>query len=519
MPSIGRVFLNFLASVGDLTLFGGRALIHGASGPWYPRMILRQMVDIGYYSLPVVGLTAIFTGMVLALQSHTGFSRFEAESAVATIVVLSMTRELGPVLAGLMVAGRVGASMAAEIGTMRVTEQIDALTTLSTDPFKYLVWPRLLAGLLMLPFLVLVADIIGVFGGYIVGIYKLGFSPYDYINRTFEFLETQDVVSGPRQGRGVRLPGRADGLLPGLPLGRRRAGRGRGDHQGRGLGLDPDPDRQLRRDGDLLQPMSTPPEPGIAEPKIRIRGLHKSFGAKRVLDGVDLDVGKAESVVVIGGSGTGKSVLLKCILGILQPDAGTIEIDGEEVTRLSRRAREEVMHKFGMLFQGAALFDSLPVWENVGFGLLQVKRLPRAEARAKAVEVLGQVGLPPEVADLSPAELSGGMQKRVGLARAIATQPEILFFDEPTTGLDPIMADVINGLIARSVRQLGATAVSITHDLASARKIADRVAMLYQGRIVWQGPVAQLADSGNPYVDQFIHGRAEGPIKLDVRAA
>jgi phospholipid/cholesterol/gamma-HCH transport system permease protein len=193
---IGRVFLNFLASVGDLTLFAGRAVLHGASGPYYPRMILRQMVDIGYYSLPVVGLTAIFTGMVLALQSHTGFSRFEAQSAVATIVVLSMTRELGPVLAGLMVAGRVGASMAAELGTMRVTEQLDALTTLSTDPFKYLVWPRLLAGLLMLPLLVLVADVIGVFGGYLVGIYKLGFSPYEYLNRTFEFLETQDVVSG-----------------------------------------------------------------------------------------------------------------------------------------------------------------------------------------------------------------------------------------------------------------------------------------------------------------------------------
>ena len=193
---IGRLFLSFLAAIGDLTLFAGRAVVQGVSGPYYPRAILRQMVDIGYYSLPVVGLTAIFTGMVLALQSYTGFSRFEAQSAVATIVVLSMTRELGPVLAGLMVAGRVGASMAAEIGTMRVTEQIDALTTLSTDPFKYLVWPRLIAGLLMLPLLVLVADIIGVFGGYIVGIYKLGFGPYEYINNTFEFLETEDVVSG-----------------------------------------------------------------------------------------------------------------------------------------------------------------------------------------------------------------------------------------------------------------------------------------------------------------------------------
>ena len=254
-------------------------------------------------------------------------------------------------------------------------------------------------------------------------------------------------------------------------------------------------------------------------PKIRVRGLFKAFGRKQVLDGLDLDIGRGESVVVIGGSGTGKSVLLKCILGILQPDRGTIEIDGEEVTRLSGREREQVMHKFGMLFQGSALFDSLPVWENVAFGLLQVKKLPRAEARERAVEVLGRVGLPPAVAELSPAELSGGMQKRVGLARAIATQPEILFFDEPTTGLDPIMADVINQLIARSVRELGATAVSITHDLASARKIADRVAMLYQGKIIWQGPVGQIDHSGNPYVDQFIHGRADGPIKLDVRAA
>ncbi len=193
---IGRSFLGMLFSIGDLTLFASRAIFQGVSGPYYPRAIIRQMVDIGYYSLPVVGLTAIFTGMVLALQSHTGFSRFEAESAVATIVVLSMTRELGPVLAGLMVAGRVGASMAAEIGTMRVTEQIDALTTLSTSPFKYLVWPRVIAGLLMLPFLVLVADIIGVFGGFLVGVYKLDFGAQEYLSSSLEYLEAEDVISG-----------------------------------------------------------------------------------------------------------------------------------------------------------------------------------------------------------------------------------------------------------------------------------------------------------------------------------
>jgi phospholipid/cholesterol/gamma-HCH transport system ATP-binding protein len=253
--------------------------------------------------------------------------------------------------------------------------------------------------------------------------------------------------------------------------------------------------------------------------KIGISDLHKRFGAKQVLAGVDLDVAEGESVVVIGGSGTGKSVLLKCVLGLLEPDRGSILIDGQEVVGLGRRAREQIMHKFGMLFQSAALFDSLPVWENVAFGLLNIEKLGRAEAKERAIETLREVGLGADVADLWPAELSGGMRKRVGLARAIATQPEILFFDEPTTGLDPIMADVINELIARSVRQLGATAISITHDMASARKIADRIAMLYQGRIIWQGPVAQIDHSGNPYVEQFIHGRGEGPIKLDVRAA
>ena len=251
-------------------------------------------------------------------------------------------------------------------------------------------------------------------------------------------------------------------------------------------------------------------------PKIRIRGLKKRFGDNVVLDGLDLDVGVGESVVVIGGSGTGKSVLLKCILGLLKPEAGSIRIDGEEVVGLGERERERVLRQFGMLFQGSALFDSLPVWENVAFGLIHGRKMARDEAREIAVEKLAQVGLGPAVGRLSPAELSGGMQKRVALARAIATEPEIIFFDEPTTGLDPIMADVINELIVKCVRELGATTLSITHDMSSARKIADRVAMIHQGRIIWVGPVAEVDHSGNEYVDQFIHGRAEGPIRMEV---
>ena len=253
-------------------------------------------------------------------------------------------------------------------------------------------------------------------------------------------------------------------------------------------------------------------------PKIRLGGVKKRFGDKVVLDGVDLEVAPGESVIIIGGSGTGKSVTLKCILGLLEPDAGRIEIDGEDVTKLAGRERERVNAKIGMLFQGAALFDSLPVWENVAFGLIEGKGVDRRSAKAEAIKALAQVGLTADVGEMWPADLSGGMRKRVGLARAVCARPEILFFDEPTPGLDPIMGDVINELIVKTVHEMGATALTITHDMASARKIGHRIAMLYQGRIVWAGPVADIDRSGNAFVDQFIHGRAEGPIKMAVRA-
>jgi phospholipid/cholesterol/gamma-HCH transport system ATP-binding protein len=249
--------------------------------------------------------------------------------------------------------------------------------------------------------------------------------------------------------------------------------------------------------------------------KIELAGVSKRFGRKVVLDGLNVSVAPGESLVIIGGSGTGKSVMLKCILGLLQPDAGTILVDGQDVTRLRGRARAAYRARFGMLFQGGALFDSLPVWRNITFALTQGRR-GGSDLRKLAIETLARVGLGSEVADLRPAELSGGMQKRVALARAIAAKPEIIFFDEPTTGLDPIRADVINDLIVELVRDLGVTAVTITHDMASARKIAHRIAMLYQGRIIWDGPRDMIYSSGNPYVDQFVNGRAEGPIRTGV---
>jgi len=252
-------------------------------------------------------------------------------------------------------------------------------------------------------------------------------------------------------------------------------------------------------------------------PKIRLRGVRKQFGDKVVLDGIDLDVMPGTSLVVIGGSGSGKSVLLKCILGLLEPDDGTIEIDGANLLTMPRAGREAARAQIGMLFQNGALFDSLPVWENVAFGLLARSKVTRAEAPAHAASFLAQVGLAESVGYLSPAELSGGMQKRVALARAIAALPNILFFDEPTTGLDPIMGAIIDGLIVDCVKRLGSTAIAITHDMASAKRIGDQAAMIHKGRIIWRGHASALMDSGDPTVDQFTHGRREGPIEMELR--
>jgi len=252
------------------------------------------------------------------------------------------------------------------------------------------------------------------------------------------------------------------------------------------------------------------------QPKIRIRGLHKSFNANTVLNGIDLDISEGESLVVIGGSGVGKSVLLKNIIGLLTPDSGSIKIDGVETVGIKGPENETILKKFGMLFQNGALFDSLTVWENIAFGLIQGRKMKRKEAQEIALEKLRDVGLKPDIGFLTPAELSGGMHKRVGLARAIATEPEIVFFDEPTTGLDPIMGDVINDLIVDCVKRLKSTALSITHDMESARKIGDKIAMISKGKIIWIGPVSDINKTGNEVLNKFIQVGAKGPLENSI---
>jgi phospholipid/cholesterol/gamma-HCH transport system ATP-binding protein len=254
----------------------------------------------------------------------------------------------------------------------------------------------------------------------------------------------------------------------------------------------------------------------MSEPKLQLVGIKKRLRGRQVLDGVDIDVAPGKSLVIIGGSGVGKSVTLKCALGLMKPDDGQVLVDGADVTRMPAEIRARVMRKFGMLFQGGALFDSLAVWENIAFRLLYADKVNRKDARERAIEAMRKVRLTPDFADVRPIELSGGMQKRAGLARAIIAKPDILFFDEPTTGLDPITADAINDLIIDMVKDLGCAAVSITHDMTSARKIADEIAMLYAGKIVWRGSASSIDASGNAMVDQFVAGRADGPIQAVV---
>lgn len=251
----------------------------------------------------------------------------------------------------------------------------------------------------------------------------------------------------------------------------------------------------------------------MTQPILELKGVEKSFGSNHVLRGVDIDVAPGRSLVVLGGSGSGKSVMLKNALGLMTPDAGKILFDGKDVTKDQGKTREAMRSRVGMLFQSGALFDSLTVWENVAFRLLNADKLKRSDAKEQAIETLKKVRLGASVAELRPAEISGGMQKRVALARAIITKPDLIFFDEPTTGLDPITADAINDLILEQVKALGAAAVTITHDMASARKVADEIAMLFEGKIIWRGPASEIDRSGNDHVDQFVHGRADGPIQ------
>jgi len=465
--------------------------------------LMRQMVRVGWDSIPVVFLTCLFTGMVLALQTFRGFERFHAEGFVGSVVALSLTRELAPVLTGLMVAGRVGSAMAAELGTMRVTEQIDALYAMATEPIHYLVVPRVNASILMLPILALVGDAVGIIGGWLVAVGLFGANSYLYMERTFQFLEVNDITSGLIKAAFFGLILSVTGCAKGFYTSGGAEGVGRSTTSAVVTAS-----LYILLSDFFLTLMTTPATSAAsspADPMISVIGLYKSFGEKKVLNGVDLEIGRGESLMLVGGSGAGKSVFIKHLIGLLQPDEGNVVVDGVDLTRASPEAVLELRKRFGMTFQEGALFDSMTVGNNIAFPIRRHTEKSEKEVSARVRECLELVRLP-GIEDRMPSELSGGMRRRVGFARAIALEPEILLFDEPTTGLDPINTAAIGAVINQLRTELGVTALTITHDMGLATRIADRVAIMRRGQILLVDTPDRFLESDNWFVRAFLNG-------------
>ena len=449
---IGRFVIGHLETLGQFTILIGNTI---AQLRYPPRMrhVFQQMSHLGVDTLPIITLTMLFTGMVITLQTATEFIRLGAQSTVGGIVTIAVGRELGPVLAGVVTAGRVGAAITAEISTMKVTEQIDALKVMATNPIGYLVVPRLIACMFMLPILVVFGDVIGSIGGWMVAEYY-DINIYMYLHSIDTFVDVHDITGG---------------LLKSIVFGA----------------------------------------------IIAIVGCYYGLNAQNGAEGIvkattssvvisNIEVNKGETLVIIGGSGSGKSTLLKLLIGLLRPEQGQIFIDGKEISKLKEEELDKVRLNMGMVFQYSALFDSMSVGDNVGFGLQEHSKLSAKEIKEIVEEKLNLVGLS-GFANYMPNELSGGMKKRVSLARAIAFEPKILLYDEPSSGLDPVTSAKIDELIVQMQKLLGVTSIVVTHDMKSAFYIADRIAMLYQGEMIAIGTPDEIRNSTDSRVLEFIN--------------
>ena len=463
-------------------------------GTWGPLVIL-HMARLGVASLPIALFIAAFTGIVLSLQASYTFTGTVPIYFVGVLVGKTMILELGPVLTGLALAGRVGANIAAELGTMRVTEQIDALETLAYNPMSYLVVPRVLAGILMFPIIVAFANAVGIIGGWITAMNLLDMSSAEFVRGLRLFFEPYDVRYSLIKASSFGLVVTVDRLLLRVPhlwwSGRRRPL----DHASGGGQQHADPGS-----GRLLGDR--------AAMSIRLSGVRKAFGTRVILNDISLEVQDGETVAVIGQSGAGKSVLLKTIVGLLEPDEGTVLVDGQNVAQLSREELYELRRQVGYVFQFAALFDSMSMFDNVAMGLRRIPDLGEDAIEERVLDSLRRVDMD-GFARRMPGQLSGGQRKRVGLARAIATRPKYLLYDEPTTGLDPVTTAVIDELILRMARELSVSGLVITHDMKSAFRVANRIAMLYQGKIRFVGTPQEIESSRDPIVRGFVEGRPD----------
>jgi phospholipid/cholesterol/gamma-HCH transport system ATP-binding protein len=450
--------------------------------PW--REMLRALDDVGTRSTSIVTLTALFTGLVLALQTGVGLKRFGSTQYVGYIVSLAIVRELGPVLTALIVGGRVAGGMAAELGSMKVTEQVDAIRAMGADPIRKLVLPRVVACALAFPMLAILADVLGILGGLVIAMAQFKLPGWYFLQTVLLSVEAGDVMSGLAKtlffGFAIAVVSCHEGL------------RASGGTVGVGLALS---------DEAVHSPMTTS--------EIQLEQVHKSFEGHEVLRGLDLEVRRGETLSILGASGTGKSVMLKLMIGLLGSDSGQVRFRGRDVTRLSEREWIPVRRHFGVVFQGAALFDSLSVLENVAYSLREHTNISELAIRQIVAEKLRLVGLE-GIEGKFPAELSGGMRKRVGVARALALDPEVLLYDEPTTGLDPANSRRVGELIVGLQQRLNVTAIVVTHDLPLSFSISHRVGLLHEGRIVQLDTPSQIRQRPAPPMQEFLEGASLG---------
>ncbi len=530
---VGEKIFEIVADVGDVAIFSFLTFSWMFRRRTRWSVLVPNFYAIGVSSVPVVAITGTFIGMVLAVQAHSQFAMMGLATRLGSVINISLVKELGPVLAATMLAGRVGSSMSAELGTMRVTEQIDALTALGTNPIHYLVVPRFLACFLLIPLLTLMADFMGVIGGAVVSTQLLMVDSFAYWQHSREYVGGLDLLAGVFKsfffGAAIALISCHRGFHS-------RRGRGCGPRGDRGVRLlvhrHPVPrlhhrDRLERRLQGHLAPvgepaMSTSVAANAASaqanraPIIELAGVTMRFRQQAVLRDLSLRIERGQTACIIGESGCGKTVLLKLMIALLRPSRGTVKFDGRDLATLDEHELTRTRLRFGFLFQMAALFDSLTIYDNVAFGPREHNLFDEETLRRVVAERLQEVGLPPGLEQKKPAELSGGQRKRVGLARALALNPEVMLYDEPTTGLDPIMSDVINELILQTQHTKKTTGVVVTHDMKTVTKVADRVVMLYplarlsadESQVLYDGPPDGLEDDPDPRVRQFVRGEA-----------
>ena len=501
---VGSRALGFFELAGAIATFGARAIVEAARPPYELREIIRHAYQFGYRSAPLILTAGVAIGVVLSMHTRASLERFGAEAMIPAALAIALIRETGPLIAGLLVAGRVGAGIGAEIGAMKVTEQIDALEANAVDAFKYLAVTRIIALMIAMPLLTIMMDFAGILGGYVAETAVSGMSWRLYFERAFSYIAYSDIILATLKTVvfGYLDCGRLQlSRFHDEPRHRRRR---RGIHPQRRHGVGPHhPERRDPREADLVL-LSR----GVGMNAVRFDHVSKAFGTRKVLDDVSFEIPKGQAFCLLGRSGTGKSVALRHIIGLVKADSGKVFVEDRDITTLGGRQLADVRKHMGVLFQNAALFDSMSVGDNVSFPMHRHTDWSDADIRERAMAKLADVGLEEEF-DTMPGDLSGGMKKRAGLARAMALDPAILLVDEPSAGLDPITAREIDELLVKT-KQGGTTLVVVTHHIPSARVIGDRFAVLHEGRMLASGTIETLDASEEPLVQAFMRAQGGG---------